>query len=96
MPLKAPLTRRFASTSPTRGEVNNLSKLSEADFYDFFKNEGGFASVHWNGDPAIEAKIKNDLNITIRCIPLLENPIAGKCIFTGEPSQQRVIFAKSY
>lgn len=71
------------------------------EFYDFFTAKGeeihaGFALCHWNGDPAIEAKVKEDLNVTIRCIPLDFRALPGKCIFTGEPSKQRVIFAKSY
>lgn len=74
---------------------------SKKEFYDFFTAKGdeihgGFALCHWNGDPAIEAKVKEDLNVTIRCIPLHLKPQEGKCIFTGERSPQRVIFAKSY
>lgn len=72
-------------------EINN-----KIDFYHFFEGEGGFALAHWNGDPEVEAKIKEDLNVTIRCIPLTDNPEPGICIFSGEPSKQRVIFAKSY
>jgi prolyl-tRNA synthetase len=76
---------------------HTLNIDSKADFYDFFTHtEGGFAAAHWNGDPAIEAKVKQDLNVTIRCIPLLEKPEPGKCIFSGALSQQRVIFAKAY
>lgn len=66
------------------------------DFYDFFKNDGGFALVHWNGDSAIEEKMKQELNITTRCLPFAHQNEAGKCIFTGEPSKQPVIFAKAY
>jgi prolyl-tRNA synthetase len=71
------------------------------EFYDFFTAKGeeihaGFALCHWNGDPAIEAKVKEDLNVTIRCIPLDLPSRPGKCLFTGEHSHQRVIFAKSY
>jgi prolyl-tRNA synthetase len=69
---------------------------SKDEFYDYFKGEGGFALAHWNGDPEIEAKIKQELNVTIRCIPLVETPEAGQCIFSGEKSMQRVVFAKSY
>jgi prolyl-tRNA synthetase len=69
---------------------------NKQDFYDYFKGEGGFALAHWNGDPSIEATIKQDLNVTIRCIPLVEKPEPGKCIFSGEHSPQRVIFAKAY
>jgi prolyl-tRNA synthetase len=73
-------------------DINN-----KADFYDFFtQSESGFAAAHWNGDPAIEASIKQDLGVTIRCIPRLDTPEPGKCIFSGEKSQQRVIFAKAY
>lgn len=70
---------------------------SKDEFYQFFAGEeGGFALAHWNGDPDIEGKIKSDLNVTIRCIPLTDNPEPGTCIFSGEKSTQRVIFAKSY
>ncbi len=77
---------------------------SRDEFYAFFtpKNpakpeiHGGFALAHWNGSPEVEAKIKADLKVTIRCIPFEENPEPGTCIFTGEPSRQRVVFAKSY
>lgn len=74
---------------------------SQKEFYDFFtaKGEeihGGFALCHWNGDPQIEAKVKEDLNVTIRCIPHHLPKQEGTCIFTGEKSTQRVIFAKSY
>jgi prolyl-tRNA synthetase len=65
-------------------------------FYDYFKGDGGFALAHWNGDPEIETKMKQDLNVTIRCIPMIDHPEAGQCIFSGEKSAQRVIFAKAY
>jgi prolyl-tRNA synthetase len=71
------------------------------EFAEFFtaKGEeihGGFALCHWNGDPAIEAKVKEEYNVTIRCIPLDLPAKEGRCLFTGEPSPRRVIFAKSY
>jgi prolyl-tRNA synthetase len=75
---------------------NSVVIDNKTDFYQFFEGEGGFAYAHWNGDPEIEAQIKKDLNVTIRCIPLVEHPESGQCIFTGESSKQRVIFAKAY
>ncbi len=77
---------------------------SEKEFYDFFtpKNankpeiHGGFVLAHWNGSAVVEEKIKNDLKVTIRCIPRETGAETGKCIFTGEASAQRVIWAKSY
>jgi prolyl-tRNA synthetase len=77
---------------------------SKEGFYAFFtpKNparpeiHGGFALAHWNGSREVEEKIKRDLKVTIRVIPLAERSEPGRCIFTGESSAQRVIWAKSY
>jgi len=77
---------------------------SKDEFYSWFTPQnadkpeihGGFALAHWNGSAEVEAKIKADLKVTIRCIPSEANPSPGTCIFTGEPSAQRVVFAKSY
>jgi prolyl-tRNA synthetase len=56
---------------------------------------GGFAMTHFSGDVALEEKIKSDLSVTVRCIPL-EKSEAGTCPFTGKPSPQRVVWAKNY
>jgi prolyl-tRNA synthetase len=77
---------------------------SKNDFYDFFspRNKekpeihGGFALSHWSGEASVEEKIKNDLNVTIRSIPLNGEAEEGKCILSGKPSKKRVIFAKAY
>jgi prolyl-tRNA synthetase len=77
---------------------------SKEEFYAFFtpKNRdkpeihGGFALSHFNGSPAVEEQLKNDLKVTVRCIPHDLDAEPGTCIFTGEPSKQRVIFAKAY
>ncbi|MEO7167289.1 MAG: proline--tRNA ligase [Spartobacteria bacterium] len=80
---------------------------TKEEFYDFFTPQnpakpeihGGFALAHWNGSRAVEEQIKNDLKVTIRCIPFddpVNPPEAGQCVITGEPSPRRVIWAKSY
>ena len=77
---------------------------SREELYDFFTPQNrdkpeihaGFALSHWNGQPETEATIKNDLNVTIRCIPLDAPEEDGRCVISGEPSRRRVIFAKSY
>lgn len=74
------------------------------DFYDFFtpKNperpeiHGGFASSHWCGNPACEALIKEELKVTIRCIPFSTEKESGTCIHCQKPSERRVVFAKAY
>jgi len=57
---------------------------------------GGFALAHYCGDPALEDQIQKDLKVTVRCIPFDGDTSPGTCIFTGKPSKQRVVFAKSY
>jgi prolyl-tRNA synthetase len=84
-------------------DANTRTIESKEEFYHFFtpkdsaKSEihGGFALAHWNGAREVEEKIKSDLKVTIRCIPL-SDPEPGQCIFTGEASQRRVIWAKAY
>ena len=78
-------------------DKNTLVINSKKEFYEYFaKDDCGFALAHWNGSSDVEAQIKSDLSVTIRCIPFEKNPEPGKCIFTGEASKQRVIFAKAY
>ncbi|MEJ2662092.1 MAG: proline--tRNA ligase, partial [Desulfobacteraceae bacterium] len=57
---------------------------------------GGFALSHWCGSPSCEAKIKEDLMVTIRCLPFDADPEEGRCISCGAPSSKRVVFAKAY
>tara|TARA_R110001583_G_scaffold41751_4_gene132647 strand:+ start:602 stop:2080 length:1479 start_codon:yes stop_codon:yes gene_type:complete len=66
------------------------------EFKDVIENKGGFVSAHWDGTTETEDKIKDLTKATIRCIPLNNKLEEGKCIFTGEKSTQRVLFAKAY
>jgi prolyl-tRNA synthetase len=80
-------------------EQHTVKIDSEKDFYAFFtpKNagkpeiHGGFALSHFNGSRAVEEKLKKELSV-----PRDVDVEPGTCIFTGEPSRQRVIFAKAY
>jgi prolyl-tRNA synthetase len=84
-------------------DANTRVINSKEEFYEFFtaKNSakpeilGGFALAHWNGSTEVEEQVKNDLKVTIRCIPFGEDE-PGTCIFTGQPSAKRVVWAKSY
>lgn len=78
-------------------EANTKRIDTKEEFYEYFKTEGcGFAYAHWNGSGEVEEQVKKDLKVTIRCIPLEGDKEPGKCVITGEPSAQRVYFAKSY
>ena len=58
--------------------------------------KGGFVSAHWDGTPETEEAIKEKTKATIRCIPLNNQPEQGKCVLTGKPSSQRVLFSLAY
>ncbi len=69
------------------------------DTYEEFKVEiekGGFILAHWDGTTETEEKIKEETKATLRCIPLDGDKTPGKCMVTGRPSAQRVIFARNY
>ena len=66
------------------------------EFKDVLDTKGGFISAHWDGTAETEEKIKDLTKATIRCIPLDRLEEAGGCVFTGNPSQGRVLFAKAY
>jgi len=76
------------------------SMITKADTWDEFvkllEEKGGFISAHWDGTPETEEKIKDLTKATIRCIPLNNAMEEGKCILTGKPSKQRVLFALAY
>lgn len=73
---------------------------TKVDTYDEFKevlkNKGGFILAHWDGTPETEQKIKEETKATIRCIPFEGKKEEGRCIYTGKPSVQRVLFALAY
>jgi prolyl-tRNA synthetase len=66
------------------------------EFEKILDDKGGFISAHWDGTAATEETIKEKTKATIRCIPLDAKAETGKCILTGKPSTQRVLFARAY
>jgi prolyl-tRNA synthetase len=66
------------------------------EFVQILDTKAGFVAAHWDGSPETEEKIKELTKATIRCIPLNNEQEAGKCILTGNPSTQRVLFARAY
>lgn len=74
--------------------------ITEVDDFDTFKqvleSKGGFISAHWDGTEETELKIKELTKATIRCIPIDSKEEKGICVYSGNPSKQRVLFAKAY
>lgn len=77
-------------------EDNTRQVNTWEEFCDVIENKAGFISAHWDGTSETEQRIKEETKATIRVIPLDARPEAGKCIFSGKPSQKRVIFARAY
>ena len=76
---------------------NSIAKVDDfEEFKKVIETKGGFVSAHWDGSMETENKIKELTKATIRCIPLEQKIEEGKCVLTGKPSKQRVLFAKAY
>jgi len=76
------------------------SHITKVDTWDEFikvlDEKTGFVAAHWDGTAETEEKIKELSKATIRCIPL-DNPLEeGNCVLSGNPSTQRVLFARAY
>ncbi len=69
---------------------------SYEEFKSVLNGKGGFVLAHWDGTSETEERIKNETKATIRCIPLEGDNASGTCIFTGRPSERKVLFAKAY
>jgi prolyl-tRNA synthetase len=77
-------------------DENTFRADSWEEFNKILDEKGGFIYAHWDGTSETELKIKEMTKATIRCIPLNNKMEAGKCILTGNPSTQRVVFARAY
>lgn len=77
--------------------TENTHEVSEwEEFVNVIENKGGFVAAHWDGTEETELKIKEATKATIRCIPFGVKEESGSCIFSGNPSKRKVLFAKAY
>ncbi len=77
-------------------EDNTVKVDKWEDFKEILDSRGGFILAHWDGTAETEEKIKAETKATIRCIPIDGKTEEGKCVHSGRPSNQRVIFARAY
>ena len=96
----AALLEEIQTNIYNRATIYRNEHITPADNWDEFvkllDEKTGFISAHWDGTAATEEKIKEATKATIRCIPLNNQQETGKCILTGNPSIQRVLFARAY
>jgi len=85
----------FSKAEKFRTE-NTTQVDSFDDFKKVLKEKGGFISAYWDGTEETENKIKEITKATIRCIPSDNYKSEGKCVYSGNKSTQRVLFAKAY
>ncbi|MDT8392596.1 MAG: proline--tRNA ligase, partial [Bacteroidales bacterium] len=76
-------------------EDNSHRADSWEEFIDILENKGGFIYAHWDGTAETEQAIKEKTKATVRLIPIDGKKESGKCILTGKPSEQRVVFARA-
>ena len=75
----------------------HITKVEDFEtFKKVLETKTGFISAHWDGTNETEQKIKELTKATIRCIPMDNKMEDGKCVYSGQPSRQRVLFAKAY
>jgi len=79
-----------------RMDENTTTVETYDEFKKVIEQKGGFVYAHWDGTAETEAKIKEETKATIRCIPNIADSTKGKCMVSGKPSKQKVLFAKSY
>ncbi len=77
-------------------DQNTIPVNTWEEFKEVIASKGGFVSAHWDGTAETEEKIKDETKATIRCIPLNNELEEGRCIYSGKPSRQRVLFAVAY
>ena len=94
------LLREIQQNLFTKAETYRNEHITEVNSFDEFKdvieNKGGFVSAHWDGTAETEDKIKDLTKATIRCIPNDVKQEIGTCVYSGKPSNKRVLFAKAY
>ena len=89
------LFRSFQKALDFRDE--NITAVNSWDeFKTVLETKGGFIAAHWDGTSETEQKIKDETKATIRCIPLHQTTETGNCVYSGQPSTQRVLFARAY
>ena len=77
--------------------ADHITKVETFDeFKTVLEEKTGFISAHWDGTAETEDKIKELTKATIRCIPIDSELEDGVCVYSGQPSKQRVLFAKAY
>ncbi|WP_373516108.1 proline--tRNA ligase [Persicitalea sp.] len=77
-------------------EANTFKADTYEEFKEILDEKGGFIYAHWDGTPETEEKIKEETKATIRCIPLGAPEEEGVCVYSGKPSNRRVVFARAY
>ena len=76
---------------------NHITKVDDfKSFKKVIEEKGGFVSAHWDGKSETEQKIKELTKATIRCVPIDVVKEKGYCVYSGSPSNNRVLFAKAY
>jgi len=96
----AKMQRELLEAARARRDENTLrGPKSKDEFIQYIESGGGFVYAGWNGDPAVEAAIKEQTKATIRVLPDVEFRSETKperCVWTGEPAKHEALWARAY
>jgi prolyl-tRNA synthetase len=96
----AAMQRDMLEVARDRREANShRGEITYDKFREIMEDKGGFVYAGWNGDPAVEAQVKEETKATIRVIPDEEfrsSEPATRCMVTGEPAKYEVVWARAY
>ena len=97
--LLATMQLDMLATARERMDARTYRDVTSYDQFKEIMDAGGFVFAGWNGDPAVEARVKEETKATIRCIPDAEFRSADaptRCLVTGEPAKHEVVWARAY
>ncbi|NRA26361.1 MAG: proline--tRNA ligase [Opitutales bacterium] len=86
----------FNRAKSFRDDHTQIVESREAFYTAFQQDDAGFVIAHCNMNDALADQLQRDLKVTARCIPLSENDTPGNCIFSGQPAEKKIVFARSY
>ena len=77
-------------------DAHTYEARSYEEFVKVFNEKSGFVKAMWCGDQACEDKIKEELSVTSRCMPFVQEQLSDTCVCCGRPAQKMVYWGRAY
>ena len=93
--LKAVGDNLYARALANREQKTTVCRTYE-EFADTAKNKPGFIKTMWCGDEACEARVKDELEVSSRCMPFEQEKLGDVCPICGKPAKCMIYWGKAY